>query len=81
MQIYVHYYCSNPNQRKILWYIFDWALCAQKPLVASMHISHVLFMQISYALHDDCGQKHWNAGQSSSLLDGNISDVGEQTNY
>ncbi len=66
---------------KILWYIFDCALCAQKHLVAYMQISCVHFMQINHALHDDCGQKRWNAGQGSSLLDGNINDIGEQTNY
>ncbi len=48
---------ANPNQQKILWYIFDWALCAQKLLVAYIQISHVLFMQISHALQDDCQQK------------------------
>ncbi len=37
-------------------------------------------MQISYVLQDDCGQKHWKAGQRSLLLDENINDVGEQTN-
>ncbi len=48
-------------------------------LVAYMQICHVLFMQISHALHDDCRQKQ--SDQRSSLLDGNINDVGEQTNY
>ncbi len=43
--------------------------------------SLVSYMQFSHALHDDCGLKRWNAGQRSSLLDGNINDVGEQTNY
>ncbi len=33
----------------------------------------------NYALHDDCGQKRLNARQRSSLLDGNINDVVEQT--
>ncbi len=30
--------------------MFDWALCAQKYLVAYMKIIHVLFLQISHAL-------------------------------
>ncbi len=42
-----------------------------------MQTSLVLFMQISHALMT----ADKNAGQRSSLLEGNINDVGEQTNY
>ncbi len=70
MQTYVYYYCSNSNHGKILLYIYDWALYAQKCLVGKMQIIQVHFMQISHVLHDDCRQKRWNAGQRSSLLDG-----------
>ncbi len=43
---------SKSMKNRLLWY--DWALCAQKPLEAYLQISHVLFMQKSHALHDDC---------------------------
>ncbi len=74
------------SMKNTVIYIWSSTLCSETFSGLSSHalfmqISHVLFMQISHVLQDDCGQKGWNAGQRSLLLDLNINDAGEQTNY